>query len=591
MLRHIYLPPWRKFPMAKAKSKTPKREIVVCGLDSETQQGPPISIQFHSYDEPRLSGIYQVTAQDSMRRFFRHLEWCRPDKHYRMYGHYLEFDMLSFFWPVRNRLVDHEGSFNFDYQNWRIEGCYGRPTFARITSTDGHLIEVVDSALWFAGSLDNAAAQYCADLRKLDRPEGLGENWFSVTEPTFAAYAMRDAEIAARLGRLVEDFHIKHQLYPSMSLASQAAQIFRANYIEDPVVQCPTEFIEPAIAAYHGGKNNLVREAAPAWHVNHAMYDVSSAYPWAMTALPTFTDAQRYSEAHIKSSAKSVPVPGVYRVTGKLAKCAWPIFYSHDFKPLHNCEVEDLWIHGYELNEALASGEFTPTATIKGCYYKSDNIGEAATARFARDFYKNKSTATNPIDRHMFKILLNSISGKFIQTRPQEMIGPDGTVTREHVAGGLFNPFIAGAITSHTRAHMHKLEHAFGALHTATDGIIASKRRTLKGVTDLGFAKSGLGSLNEEMVGNIALLRTKLYIGYMQDEGIESRIFSNWKIKKYALHGFQGKVHDLEEMIISGRRWYIAPHKIGLRESIKHGTVPNMFVQRQLKLQVGPVRV
>lgn len=576
--------------MRKSKTKLTKREIVVAGLDSETQQGPPISIQFHSYDEPHLNAIHQVDARSVMRKFFRQLEECRTDKHYRMYGHYLEFDMLSFLWPVRQKLVDHDGSFDFTFRQWHVEGCYGRPTFARITSSDGHLIEIVDSALWFAGSLDNAAALYCPDLRKLERPEGLGEKWFDVRSPDFAAYAIRDAEIAARLGRLVEDFHTKHELYPSMSLASQAAQIFRARYIADPIVQCPTEYIEPAIAAYHGGKNNLVRDAAPAWHLDHAMYDVSSAYPWAMTALPTFTDPHKFSEAFLPVRTKRVPVPGVYLVTGKLAKCHWPIFYSHDFKPLQNCEIEDLWVHGFELNEALAAGEFTPTATIRGCYYNSDKLGESATARFARDFYKNKSEATNPIDRHMFKILLNSISGKFIQTRPQEMVAADGTVTREHVAGGLFNPFIAGAITAHTRAHMHKLEHAFKALHTATDGIIANRQKAKK-ATDLGFEKSGLGSLNEEMVGNIVLLRTKLYIGYMQDDGIESRVFSNWKIKKYALHGFQGKVHDLEEMILSGRRWYIAPHKIGLRESIKHGTVPNMFVQRQLKLQVGPVRV
>lgn len=578
--------------MARAKKRTVEREIVVCGLDSETQHGPPISIQFHSYDESRLTGIYQVDASTSMRKFFKHLERCKPDKHYRMYGHYLEFDMLSFLWPVRNKLVDHDGTFEFTYSRWTIEGCYGRPTFARITSDEGHVIEIVDSALWFAGSLDRASEQYCPDLRKLDRPAGLGELWFDVKEPSFAAYAMRDAEIAARLGRLVEDFHQQHELYPSMSLASQAAQIFRVRYIGDPLVQCPTEYIEAAIAAYHGGKNNLVREAAPAWHLDHAMYDISSAYPWAMTNLPTFTEAQKFSEAVISTRAKKVPVPGVYRVSGKLAKCKWPIFFTHEFKPLQNCVVEDLWVHGYELNEALASGEFTPSAPMKGCYYNSDKIGESATARFARDFYANKRDATNGIDRHMYKILLNSISGKFIQTRPQEMIGPDGSVTREHVAGGLFNPFIAGAITAHTRAHMHALEHKFKALHTATDGIIAPKQRTRK-ATDLGFPASGLGSLNQEMVGNIALMRTKLYIGYTSeaDEGIESHVFENWRIKKYALHGFQGKVHDLEEMILSGRRWYHAPHKIGLRESIKHGTVPNMFVTRQLKLQVGPVRV
>jgi hypothetical protein len=574
--------------MKKNKPHEEKRPIVVAGVDSETQHGPPISLQFHSDADPALSRIYQVTANTATDTFFRWLEnHCYPDMHYRVYGHYLDFDMLSLLWSQRDKLVENYGAFEFSAGDWSIVGCYGRPTFARITSRAGHLVEIVDSALWFRGSLDSAAAQYCPDLRKLERPEGLGDKWFSVKNPHFARYAMRDAEIAARLGKLVEEFHTKLQLKPSMSLASQAAQIFKLHYIADPIVQCPPAFIEPAIAAYHGGKNNLVKNAAPAWHTDAAMYDISSAYPYAMSELPSFTKEGDYHEAILPQRAKSVPVPGIYCVSGTLSNCNWPIFFTHDFKPLKNCRVEDLWVHGYELNEALRTGEFKPSQRIVGCYYNETTKGESAMARFARDFYKNKSEATNPTDRYMYKILLNCLSGKFIQTRQQDMMQDDGSVVREHVAGGLFHPFIAGAITAHTRAVIHKVEHAYKAHHTATDGIIAQHRKRRPSI---GLPTAGLGSLNEEMVGNVVLLRTKLYIGYTREQGVPSKIFDNWKIYKYALHGFQGKVHDLEEMIASGRRWYIAPHRIGLRESIKHGTVPNDFVQRQLMLQVGSVR-
>ncbi len=578
--------------MRRSKPHEPEREIVVLGFDTETHAGPPISLQFHSYDVPRMSRIYQVDADSATARFFAHLErYCATDTHYRMYGHYLEFDLLSALWHVRQKLVSEGGAFEFKYRRWRIVGCYGRPTFARITSPSGHLIEVIDSSLWFRGSLDSAAAQYCPDLRKLERPKHLGEHWFSIKDSAFAEYAMRDAEIAARLGRLVEDFHIQQGLRPSLSLASQAAQIFRSRYIEDPIQQCPTEYIEPALAAYHGGKNNIIPGASPAWHVGAAMYDLSSAYPYAMSQLPAFTDQDGYSEVRLPQGIAPghVPTPGIYCVTGKLAPCKWPIFFTHDFKPLRDCKVQDLWVHGYELNEALLSGEFKPSAAIKGLYYKDDGA-ESATAKFSRDFYKLKSTATNPIDRYMYKILLNSISGKFIQTREEPMLQEDGTVKQERVAGGLFHPFIAGAITAHTRALMHRIEHAYAAVHTATDGIIATER---KRPPDLGLPGNGLGSLNKEMAGNIVLLRTKLYIGYARgerdDAGVTSRIFDGWKIQKYALHGFQGTVGELEEMIASGRRWYIAPHRIGLKEAVKHDTVPNNFVKRTMKLQVGPV--
>jgi len=493
---------------------------------------------------------------------------------------------------MRHELVGDHGAFDFTYRKWRVVGCYGRPTFARLTSDNGHLIEIVDSALWFRGSLDAAAAQYCPDLRKLERPAGLGELWFSVKDSAFASYAMRDAEIAARLGKLVEDFHKRLDLRPAVSLASQSAQIFRSHYIEEPIIQCPGKYVEAAIASYHGGKNNIVPHASPAWHIDCAMYDLSSAYPWAMSELPGFTDPEGYSEISVGPRAKKVPVPGVYYVTGKVAPCKWPVLFTHDFKPLRACRVEGLWIHGYELNEALRTGEFIPTERITGCYYESDKEqGTSATARFARDFYRNKTEASNPIDRYMYKILLNCLSGKFIQTREQNMLKDDGGVSREHVAGGLFHPFIAGAITAHTRAAIHRTEHEYKAVHTATDGIIAPYYKRKNGPARAGLPASGLGSLNQEMRGNVLLLRTKLYIGYSKGvEGLPSRWFADWKIQKYALHGFQGKVGDLEEMAASGRRWYIAPHRIGLREAVKHGTTPNQFVMRQLSLQVGKLR-
>lgn len=583
------MPGWRRRAMRSTKPFAGKKPIIVVGVDSETQQGPPISIQFFSFDQPKVTKIIQTTERTVTKRFFQHMaKTFSPDYHYRVYGHFLDFDLLSFLWERRLELIGNHGAFEFTYNGWDVSGVYGRPTFARVTSITGHYIEYVDSALWFRGSLDAAAERYCPDVRKYPRPEGLGTDWFSIKDDEFAAYAMRDAEIAARLGALIEGFHQEHELRPSMSLAAQASQIFRQRYIADPIAQCPERFIEPAIAAYHGGKNNLVAGCSPAWHENSAMYDLSSAYPYAMTQLPTFTKPKAYRSVNFGPRVKSVPVPGIYCVSGHVAPCKWPIFFSHEFKPLRNCDVDQLWVHGYELNEALATGEFKPNARIHGLCYDADNFGDAATARFARDFYEFKNKAEDPISRFMYKILLNSLSGKFIQTRPEDTLDDAGNVHTQHVAGGLFQPFIAGAITAHTRAVMHQVEHAYKALHTATDGIIAADRKRMP---NLGLPKKGLGSLNVEMRGNVVLMRTKLYIGYDQEpDGLASQVFDGWNIRKYALHGFQGRVHDLEEMILSGRRWYTSLHRIGLREAVKHGTTPNDFTNRQMNLRVGPVR-
>jgi hypothetical protein len=104
--------------------------------------------------------------------------------------------------------------------------------------------------------------------------------------------------------------------------------------------------------------------------------------------------------------------------------------------------------------------------------------------------------------------MLNSISGKFIQTRkrnkmPHYDLSADKlSSTGDLIGGGMFHPFIASLITGHTRAKMHRLEHQYRAIHTATDGIFTEQ--DLSGA-DLG--KAGLGSLVNEACGELLLMR------------------------------------------------------------------------------------
>src|SRR6185503_18643355 len=116
--------------------------------------------------------------------------------------------------------------------------------------------------------------------------------------------------------------------------------------------------------------------------------------------------------------------------------------------------------------------------------------------------------------RAMQKFILNSISGKFIETRKRNScaftdVDADTTVTAcELIAGGMFHPFIASAITAHTRARIHRLEHKYKAIHTATDGIM-TQAKNAKG------EGKGLGALTVEAENaTTLLLRNKCYVVY-----------------------------------------------------------------------------
>ena len=189
----------------------------------------------------------------------------------------------------------------------------------------------------------------------------------------------------------------------------------------------------------------------------------------------------------------------------------------------------------------------------------------------------------------MQKLILNSVSGKFIQTRKAGSCAYtdiDANVTvsaSELVAGGMFHPFIASAITAHTRARIHQLEHKYKAIHTATDGIM-TQARNVKAVG------RGLGALTlEAQNANLLLLRNKCYVLYTSkdDKTVPSFTFKGKHIRKYALHGFQGNVTTLEKLVASGNRRYEVNRPNRLKEALKRKLVPNLFVKRSYVLKIG----
>jgi hypothetical protein len=267
------------------------------------------------------------------------------------------------------------------------------------------------------------------------------------------------------------------------------------------------------------------------------------------------------------------------------------VLFSHGFKPLAGV-IDRVWVHGFELNEALHSGEFKPTRISGHMYDHEHDITASALRGFVEEFYQLKENAKDPVLRYMYKTILNSISGKFIQTRKRgsctytDIDAGVTTTASDLVAGGMFHPFIAAGITAHTRAKIHQLEHEYKAIHTATDGIMTLRPNAkAKG--------KGLGALTVEQRNATALIiRNKCYVLYADGpKSQDSFVFKGKRIAKYALHGFQGSVTDLERIVATGRRKYEVnkPHR--LKEALKRGLTPNEFTTRQYTLKVGELPV
>jgi hypothetical protein len=563
---------------------------IIYGGDTETVDGEPNSFQFYSEDVA-CNDFYIVNKHTALKTF---LGWCakrKQDHEHVVYVHRLRFDLVEFLYGAHTKLVSGGDEFRFRVGDWEISGVYGTPTFCRISNRNGRrVILLVDSYSFFPGPLADAAQLYCPDLPKLHKPKNLGAVRYTAKDQHFVAYAMRDAEIDYHIGRAVNELHEEFDLKQCVSIADLAARVFRHRFLTYTIPQPTDDIILASLDSYHGGKNNLT--VPPGWYQGAKGIDLSSAYPRAMHELPAFQSAKLYKRFRPARRVASVPQFGVYQVSGTVAPCRWPVLFDHDFSPLSG-KFEDVSIQGIELNEALRSGELK-LSRIEGSYYDAErDNGAPALRAFVEDFYRRKQSEKNEIRRHGYKLILNALYGKFIQTRKRTLKCyvniESGKVSESHelIAGGLFHPFIASAITAHTRARIHQLEHEYKALHTATDGIFTLSARAPK-----AKAKA-LGEPGRDCEGDLLLVRNKLYIVYGKEtaDTMPSRAFVGKHIAKYALHGFQGDVFALERLVATNKRKYKANHVNQLKESIKRGLQVNEFVKRDYTLKVGPMRV
>ena len=574
----------------------------IYGADTETIEGKPLTLQFYSEDLP-CNEIIFTDEYTAMRAF---LEWCgerRLDYLHVVYVHNLSFDLPEFLYDpdIHRELCAPGGAFDFSVGEWHLRGCFGAPTFCRITNKNNRRrILLLDSMLWLKTSLDNAAKIVCPSLPKLKRPRGLGTKMFTTRDDSFCEYAMRDAEVAYHIGKSVEKIHQEFAIQQAVSLADMSAKIFRHHFLNYTIPQPSDSVIRAALSSYHGGKNNVIPNAFPKWHTGVHALDISSAYPFAMASLPSFENKKGYRRITFRRGGmpRAIPEMGIYRISGTAVDCQWPVIFNHSFNPIRG-RFSDIWVHGFEINEGLRAGEIKLTKIYGHFYDDTKDRHEPALKIFVNDFYARKENEKDKVLRYMYKIILNSLYGKFIQTRKSmraeyyEIDPADQSKVKESEylelrAGGMFHPFIASAITAHTRAYMHQIEHTYAAMHTATDGIF-TKRKIKRAIQ--GYPKTGLGSLTVEASGDLVLLRNKCYILYSKNGKIKSQNFKGKRIEKFAKHGFQGSVFDLERLIAHNKRKYVVNKPNRLRQSLQRGLQVNKFEKRSMVLKVAPIRI
>jgi hypothetical protein len=517
------------------------KALACCAWDVETAKGRPYAWGFGP-DRGDVE-VRGCTDKTLLPQFVRRvgLEITRHEKPLVVvWAHVLRYDLGVALYPhlthwnpqaARHGMLDCGGA--------SLEYFFGKLTFAKIRWRRG-LALVLDSYRFFSMSLDAAAAYLGLVIGKLEHPDGFGVRRISLEE--IRAYLVRDVEITRTLGQRILSWHKEHDLYPSLSVAQLSMRTFRRHYVKARWQRIPKGPWRASLLAYHAGRNGLY--VAPGWH-RVTLLDMNSAFPAAMRRLPSFVVGGRWEPV-----TRYAGVWGFYRLyAGTVQQGTYPILFDHSFRPLSDGPLAGaVWVTGHELRAALRAGMLRDARCV-GYVWRPLPGGDRPQARFVRDYFRNRQTASSAEHRAFFKLVLNSLYGKFVARTellpgeaaeelgdPERAAGP-----RVFLAGGQFYPVASAWITAQVRVWLWQMERRVSAYHSATDGVMCAPE-SAAGVP----TSKRLGGWKVEGQGWALILRNKLYLVW-DEEG---------RLIKCARHGFDGSLAQLWELVRTGQQAY-----------------------------------
>lgn len=537
----------KHFRLAPLRRGRGRRSVHVIGFDSEAENGEPFLFQFSRVGtekdvDLRVIPRRRYAALDTFMTYIH--DYCtRKDTEYIIVGWNLRYEFTQVFGDLPTDLNSQdEYEFTYTLRNasdlplakFSVHVMAAKRYAVVITNlATKRRVRFMDGAAYYVTSLDNAAA-----MLGIGRKIEIASKRFTradLDNETFRAYARQDAWLTRKIGEEIVSLHETYDVPTCITAPHFAARVFRRQFLTREI-PLPSEDVEQAgLSSYHGGKNGYYLDG-PAQLDNIYAFDITSAYPEAMRQLPDPTLA-----SWDRVSAYTPRRHAIYRINGYYQPCQWRGIMQHH-NAWHNAgQIEDTWITSYELDEAIAQGEFTLTS-CEG--WEMHGPLDGPLVAYVDRFFSEKRTTTGA-RRAAAKLFLNSLYGKFFQKIPLGTVGywdaetlDDNGFVRfvesnpsqefDWQAGGLYHPPIASLITGFVRAKIHRLEHRYDAIMTSTDGFFARKPAI---PNDLG---SDLGLLTVEH-GTLRIWRERLY----------HFLPSNGSAPKYALHGFRGTVDEL----------------------------------------------
>ncbi|HUU88011.1 MAG TPA: DNA polymerase [Candidatus Glassbacteria bacterium] len=578
------------------------QKVKLLVFDVETENGKPYFLIFKNGQKV---SYFKVTPDDILDIFMKYLiDQTVKNQSNILLAHNLQFDLFAVLCKREREIAKYRnpppvvhplGTFT--------KIVYMKTQFAQLKLKNGAHVKLVDSFNFVKGSLKDISIKLGFKNKKRDRPYFVNEGRAPRNRREWQKlylYCKSEIKATYELAEFILKIHKEYDCGICVSSSQLASKVFRKHFLKTAIPQVPPYIHQLAIETIHGGRAEVFVKT-PIVIPNVKMYDFNSFYPWAMANLPPITSGKwehvnQFDQDH----------EGLYRVTGYVHKCKYPIILknSYNFEYANGERIVGTQITSYELREALRSGEFD-AENVNGWLLIPDENAENPFKEYVNHFYEKKNAMAKEDPRFMTnKLLLNCLYGKTYQTiRLTDYQEEPNIVWNErrnkavrnevvYRAGGIYLPHLGSWITAMARAKLHQDMHTYKAIDCATDSF-----KTTMTVPE----GEGLGELKLESEGLLLLIKPKLYVMFSKEVQNEVEREGNLReylkknldsmkvgedIVKFALHGFWGDPKQLLELYVEKGNEYIVDHMVKIKEALRQGKQPRVMESQKRHLKI-----